>query len=192
MKEVPVHVCAYILVFVFQRNPYGTIFELPPKIVGLHNAICIFMICKFWQLRIRDQKICTTIWARIWVGKVLYRHRKRKCIFPTTGCCLFFFSRQNLFFPAKTCFSFSYRYFFLVAASNDSFTTEFYANPVAIGDFEKHCAQRRKYPVLLQIEFNNATREDELLVSHKYGWIDATVKSFPKIVNKANRTSLCL
>ena len=104
MKEVPVHVCAYILVFVFQRNPYGTIFELPPKIVGLHNAICIFMICKFWQLRIRDQKICTTIWARIWVGKVLYRHRKRKCIFPTTGCCLFFFSRQNLFFPAKTCF----------------------------------------------------------------------------------------
>ena len=98
MKEVPVHVCAYILVFVFQRNPYGTIFELPPKIVGLHNAICIFMICKFWQLRIRDQKICTTIWARIWVGKVLYRHRKRKCIFPTTGCCLFFFSRQNLFF----------------------------------------------------------------------------------------------
>ena len=52
------------------------------------------------------------------------------------------------------------------AATNDSFTTEFYANPVAIGDFEKHCAQRRKYPVLLQIEFNNATREDELLVSH--------------------------
>ena len=34
-----------------------------------------------------------------------------------------------------------------------------YANPVAIADFAKHCVQRRKYPVLLQIEFNNATRE---------------------------------
>ena len=53
------------------------------------------------------------------------------------------------------------------AAQGDSFTTEFYANPVAIADFEKHCAQRRKYPVLLQIEFNNATREDELQVSIK-------------------------
>ena len=55
-----------------------------------------------------------------------------------------------------------------ITAQGDSFTTEFYANPVAIADFEKHCAQRRKYPVLLQIEFNNATREDELQVSTKY------------------------
>ena len=45
------------------------------------------------------------------------------------------------------------------SAERDSFTTEFYANPVGIADFEKHCAQRRKYPVLLQIEFNNATKE---------------------------------
>lgn len=49
----------------------------------------------------------------------------------------------------------------LKKAEGDSFTSEFYANPVAIGDFEKHCMQRRKYPVLLQIEFNNATREDD-------------------------------
>merc|ERR1719273_2395949 len=49
----------------------------------------------------------------------------------------------------------------LKKAEGDSFTTEFYANPVAIGDFEKHCVQRRKYPVLLQIEFNNATREND-------------------------------
>lgn len=58
-------------------------------------------------------------------------------------------------------------FFLCFAAQGDSFTTEFYANPVAIADFEKHCAQRRKYPVLLQIEFNNATREDELQVSIK-------------------------
>ena len=45
------------------------------------------------------------------------------------------------------------------SAERDSFTTEFYANPVGIADFEKHCIQRRKYPVLLQIEFNNATKE---------------------------------
>ena len=31
-----------------------------------------------------------------------------------------------------------------------------------MGDFQKHCAQRRKYPVLLQIEFNNAVKEKEL------------------------------
>merc|ERR1712223_856332 len=47
----------------------------------------------------------------------------------------------------------------LKKAERDSFTTEFYANPVGIADFEKHCIQRRKYPVLLQIEFNNATKE---------------------------------
>ena len=50
-------------------------------------------------------------------------------------------------------------------AEGDNFTTEFYENPVSIGDFEKHCAQRRKYPVLLQIEFNNAIKEVEVQVS---------------------------
>ena len=50
--------------------------------------------------------------------------------------------------------------FFNISAERDSFTTEYYANPVGIADFEKHCAQRRKYPVLLQIEFNNATKEN--------------------------------
>ncbi len=34
--------------------------------------------------------------------------------------------------------------------------------PVTVGDFEKHCAQRRKYPVLLQIEFNKAVKEAEI------------------------------
>ena len=38
-----------------------------------------------------------------------------------------------------------------LSAENDQFTSEFYELPVAVGDFEKHCAQRRKYPVLLQV-----------------------------------------
>lgn len=38
----------------------------------------------------------------------------------------------------------------------------FYAKPVSVGDFQKHCAQRRKYPILLKLEFNNAVREQEM------------------------------
>ncbi len=49
----------------------------------------------------------------------------------------------------------------LKKAENDAVTSEFYEKPVAVGDFQKHCAQRRKYPVLLQIEFNNAVKEKE-------------------------------
>ncbi len=45
------------------------------------------------------------------------------------------------------------------SAENDVTTSEFYEKPVAVGDFQKHCAQRRKYPVLLQIEYNNAVKE---------------------------------
>jgi len=47
-------------------------------------------------------------------------------------------------------------------AENDQATVGFYAKPVAIGDFQKHCAQRRKYPVLLKLEFNNAIKEREV------------------------------
>ena len=52
---------------------------------------------------------------------------------------------------------------------------------MAIGDFEKHCVQRRKYPVLLQIEFNNATKENDSQVTnavkiyHSETWTDCTV-----------------
>ena len=49
--------------------------------------------------------------------------------------------------------------FRLFSAENDVTTSEFYEKPVAVGDFQKHCAQRRKYPVLLQIEYNNAVKE---------------------------------
>jgi hypothetical protein len=42
-------------------------------------------------------------------------------------------------------------FFTFFSAEKDQFTSEFYELPVAVGDFEKHCAQRRKYPVLLQV-----------------------------------------
>ena len=48
------------------------------------------------------------------------------------------------------------------SAENDQATSGFYAKPVAIGDFQKHCIQRRKYPVLLKLEFNNAVKEREI------------------------------
>jgi protein tyrosine phosphatase len=47
-------------------------------------------------------------------------------------------------------------------AESDQATSGFYAKPVSIGDFAKHCAQRRKYPVLLKLEFNNAIKEREI------------------------------
>lgn len=40
-------------------------------------------------------------------------------------------------------------------------TIEFYEKPIAVVDFEIHCAKRRKYPVLLQIEYNSAIKERE-------------------------------
>ena len=60
-------------------------------------------------------------------------------------------------------------YFVSVSAEKDAVTTEYYEQPVAVGDFQKHCAQRRKYPVLLQLEFNNAVKEKEMHTSrHGY------------------------
>ena len=52
--------------------------------------------------------------------------------------------------------------FIFISAENDQRTSGFYAKPVSIGDFTKHCAQRRKYPVLLKLEFNNAIKEREI------------------------------
>ena len=49
-----------------------------------------------------------------------------------------------------------------ISAESDQATSGFYAKPVSIGDFAKHCAQRRKYPVLLKLEFNNAIKEREI------------------------------
>jgi len=49
----------------------------------------------------------------------------------------------------------------IFSAEKDTVTSEYYEKPVAVGDFYKHCAQRRKYPVLLKIEFNNAVKEKD-------------------------------
>eukprot|EP00096_Caligus_rogercresseyi_P001665 TRINITY_DN127_c0_g2_i1.p1 TRINITY_DN127_c0_g2~~TRINITY_DN127_c0_g2_i1.p1 ORF type:complete len:775 (-),score=125.70 TRINITY_DN127_c0_g2_i1:221-2545(-) len=51
----------------------------------------------------------------------------------------------------------------LKKAESDGLTSSFYEKPVSIADFQKHCAQRRKYTVLLQIEYNNAVKDKEQL-----------------------------
>ena len=53
-------------------------------------------------------------------------------------------------------------WYIFIAAESDQATSGFYAKPVSIGDFTKHCQQRRKYPVLLKLEFNNAIKEREI------------------------------
>ena len=50
-------------------------------------------------------------------------------------------------------------------------TQEFYDRAVAIAEFEGHCAQRRKYPVLLKLEFNSAIRDKEMVHSVRNGTV---------------------
>ena len=50
-------------------------------------------------------------------------------------------------------------------------TQEFYDRAVAMADFEGHCAQRRKYPVLLKLEFNSAIRDKEMVHSVRNGTV---------------------
>jgi len=45
-------------------------------------------------------------------------------------------------------------------AEEDDVTVQLYEKPVPETDFVLHCNQRRKYPVLLKIEFNNAVKEN--------------------------------
>jgi len=48
----------------------------------------------------------------------------------------------------------------LKKAEEDDVTVQLYEKPVPETDFVKHCAQRRKYPVLLKVEFNNGVKEN--------------------------------
>jgi len=59
----------------------------------------------------------------------------------------------------------------LKKAERDRMTQEFYDRAVAIGEFEGHAAQRRKYPVLLKLEFNGAIRDKEMVHSVRNGTI---------------------
>ncbi len=54
-------------------------------------------------------------------------------------------------------------------AEKDSMTAELYERPVAVADFHKHCAQRRKYPVLMKLEFNSAIRDREMVHTARHG-----------------------
>jgi hypothetical protein len=61
-------------------------------------------------------------------------------------------------------------YFFIfLAAENDHMTKEFYERPVAVAEFQKHCAQRRKYPVLMKLEFNSAIKDREVVHTARHG-----------------------
>merc|ERR1712038_1668089 len=48
----------------------------------------------------------------------------------------------------------------LKKAEEDESNVQLYEKPVPENDFVQHCIQRRKYPVLLKMEFNNAVREN--------------------------------
>ena len=70
--------------------------------------------------------------------------------------------QQMLYFKGNIAASNQLKCYNLLTAENDQATVGFYAKPVSIGDFQKHCVQRRKYPVLLKLEFNNAIKETEV------------------------------
>ena len=70
-----------------------------------------------------------------------------------------------------------------LSAENDVSTSGFYAKPVSIGDFTKHCAQRRKYPVLLKLEFSNAIKEREIQPSrHGTRKVNIEINQNPRVV----------
>merc|ERR1719285_401979 len=48
----------------------------------------------------------------------------------------------------------------LKKAEEDDVIVQLSENPVPETDFVRHCAQRRKYPILLKVEFNNAVKEN--------------------------------
>jgi len=48
----------------------------------------------------------------------------------------------------------------LKKAEEDESNVQLYEKPVPENDFVQHCIQRRKYPVLLKMEFNNAVKEN--------------------------------
>jgi len=48
----------------------------------------------------------------------------------------------------------------LKKAEEDDAIVQLSENPVPETDFVRHCAQRRKYPILLKVEFNNAVKEN--------------------------------
>jgi len=48
----------------------------------------------------------------------------------------------------------------LKKAEEDEANVQLYEKPVPENDFVRHCVQRRKYPVLLKMEFNNAVKEN--------------------------------
>jgi len=82
------------------------------------------------------------------------RERKRRQLKTTTGT-----DRTSFFQGAKLSLMNS-GLIPLKRAEEDDVTIQLYEKPVPETDFVKHCAQRRKYPVLLKVEFNNGVKEN--------------------------------
>jgi protein tyrosine phosphatase len=82
------------------------------------------------------------------------RERKRRQLKTASG------SDKTSFFQATKLSLMNSGLIPLKKAEEDDVTVQLYEKPVPETDFVKHCAQRRKYPVLLKVEFNNGIKEN--------------------------------
>jgi len=82
------------------------------------------------------------------------RERKRRQLKTSSG------SDRTSFFQATKLSLMNSGLIPLKKAEEDDVTVQLYEKPVPETDFVKHCAQRRKYPVLLKVEFNNGIKEN--------------------------------
>lgn len=82
------------------------------------------------------------------------RERKRRQLKTSGG------SEKTSFFQATKLSLMNSGLIPLKKAEEDDVTVQLYEKPVPETDFVRHCAQRRKYPVLLKVEFNNAIKEN--------------------------------
>jgi len=82
------------------------------------------------------------------------RERKRRQLKTANG------SEKTSFFQATKLSLMNSGLIPLKKAEEDDVTVQLYEKPVPETDFVRHCTQRRKYPVLLKVEFNNGIKEN--------------------------------
>eukprot|EP00092_Neocalanus_flemingeri_P000996 GFUD01001063.1.p1 GENE.GFUD01001063.1~~GFUD01001063.1.p1 ORF type:complete len:786 (-),score=160.08 GFUD01001063.1:498-2855(-) len=82
------------------------------------------------------------------------RERKRRQLKTAGG------SEKTSFFQATKLSLMNSGLIPLKKAEEDEANVQLYEKPVPENDFVRHCVQRRKYPVLLKMEFNNAVKEN--------------------------------
>jgi len=82
------------------------------------------------------------------------RERKRRQLKTASG------SEKTSFFQATKLSLMNSGLIPLKKGEEDEQTVQLYEKPVPENDFVRHCTQRRKYPVLLKVEFNNGVKEN--------------------------------